>query len=147
MDRSLDLGRPTTGSATLQKNQKLIIGVALIVLAVGYLIATSMQQSAVYYLSISEVKAKGVAPTEQVRVNGLVLAGSIEPLPNGQGVRFIAVDDKDPRHTMRVTYRGLVPDTFKDGSEIVVEGKLNGDAFEATTLLAKCPSKFTAEEK
>ena len=153
---------PHARPSAFVRHQKLIIGVLLIGLAVGYLIATSIQNTAVYYHTIPEVRARQVGPNEIVRVNGWVRAGTIERFPDGSGARFLMYDAADPSQTMVVTYRGLLPDTFVDGSEVVVEGKVfssgaNGRAplvlasgvtsdlqFEATTLLAKCPSKFEA---
>ena len=41
-----------------------------------------------------------------------------------------------------VRYRGVIPDTFMENSEVVVEGALDGQVFAAHTLLAKCPSKY-----
>ncbi len=132
--------------SALVKHQKFLIGGLILLLAVGYLIATSMQNTSVYYFTISEVQARTLAPGENVRVNGKVTDGTISMESTAAGARFVMHDENDPSRTMTVNYKGLVPDTFKDGSEVVVEGKLlpSGE-FEANTLLAKCPSKFTAE--
>lgn len=137
---------PPSRPSVFVRHQKLIVGVVLLVLAVGYLITTSIQNTAVYYFTIPEVKARQLAPGEMVRVNGLVRAGTIEKFADGSGARFLMEDATDPSQTMAVTYKGLIPDTFVDGSEVVVEGKLSAaGAFDASTLLAKCPSKFEAE--
>jgi cytochrome c-type biogenesis protein CcmE len=153
---------PPARPSAFVRHQKLIIGVVLIGLAIGYLIATSIQNTAVYYHTIPEIRARQLGPNEVVRVNGWVRPGTIEKFPDGSGARFLMYDAADPSQTMVVTYRGLLPDTFVDGSEVVVEGKLNSSGgtarapmtlasgatsdlqFEATTLLAKCPSKFEA---
>jgi cytochrome c-type biogenesis protein CcmE len=50
----------------------------------------------------------------------------------------------DGARALPVAYSGVVPDIFKDGRQVVVEGALGRDGtFEATTLLAKCPTKYT----
>ena len=56
--------------------------------------------------------------------------------------------EKATKKTIRVTYSGIVPDTFKDAAEVVVEGKydLESGLFTAHVLLAKCPSKYEREE-
>lgn len=152
---------PPTRSSTLGRYQKPLVAITLIALAVGYLIATSIQNTAVYYHTIPEIRARQLGPNEVVRVNGWVREGTIEKFPDGSGARFLMYDAGDPTQTMVVTYRGLLPDTFVDGAEVVIEGKLVSGAigrppvvlasgatsdlqFEATTLLAKCPSKFEA---
>ena len=55
--------------------------------------------------------------------------------------------DKEDTTLLKVRYEDVVPDTFKDHAEVVVEGRMASDgAFDATTLLAKCPSKYEGDE-
>jgi len=63
---------------------------------------------------------------------------------SADGLRFTVEDKDNPSKKIAVLYRGTVPDTFKDGREIVVTGKMEGDTFVARrdSLLTKCPSKF-----
>ena len=51
----------------------------------------------------------------------------------------------DDGGTLPVVYKGLVPDIFAPGIQVVVEGHYVNGVFEASTLLAKCPSKFTSQ--
>ena len=96
-----------------------------------------------YYVTVDEFVTKG-APAGHFRVNGKVRPGSIERLQDGERVRFTAVDPKTEA-VLAVDYTGIVPDTFVDDADIVVEGRRRDDGvFEATTLLAKCPSKYEA---
>lgn len=117
-------------------------GIALVIAAaVILLVALSMRQTKVYYMTVGELQAKGASAYGQsVRVAGTVQKGSIRHLGDGS-IKFVAVD-KTGR--MLVTYNGVVPDIFgKPNVQVVVEGseRSNG-VFEANTLLAKCPSKF-----
>ena len=92
-------------------------------------------------------------PGEPARVHGYVAEGSIERDVAGRRVRFEvqnhpphAGGDSGPR--LAVGFSSLeTPDLFKDGAEVVVEGRLAAadGTFHATNLLAKCPSKFEAE--
>ena len=52
--------------------------------------------------------------------------------------------EKSSDRTLPVTYQGIIPDTFKENAEVVVEGFYHPQktVFRATTLLAKCPSKY-----
>lgn len=146
------LGEHSLGTAAkpsqsiLVKNQKFFFGALIVALAIGYLVATSLQNTAVYYLTIPELRARPASAAEIVRVNGKVVNGTISQTGSGQGVRFVMHDEKDAATSMVVSYKGLIPDTFQDNADVVVEGKLNASGeFDAVTLLAKCPSKFTAD--
>jgi cytochrome c-type biogenesis protein CcmE len=109
--------------------------------AVAYLVATSLQNNAVYYLTVSELQSKAASLSGQpVRVAGNVVPGTIQRNVGDFTVRF---DIADGSGQLPVTYRGVVPDIFGPNIEVVVEGRYNeGGAFNAATLLAKCPSKF-----
>jgi cytochrome c-type biogenesis protein CcmE len=122
-------------------NPKILIAAAVIFAAVGFLVYTAVASTAVYYLTVSELQAKGPEVYGQsVRVAGNVVAGSIQRDPTSFDVRFMAADGSGQ---MPVAYRGVLPDIFGDGIEVVVEGKYGADGtFAASTLLAKCPSKF-----
>jgi cytochrome c-type biogenesis protein CcmE len=82
------------------------------------------------------------------RLNCVVSKGSPQNAAtlalSAEGLRFVVQDKDIPSKKITVLYRGTVPDTFKDGREIVVTGKMEGDTFVARrdSLLTKCPSKF-----
>lgn len=126
---------------TAVRHARVWIAVAVVVGAVGYLVATSLQNTAVYYLTVSELQGAGIYG-QPVRVAGNVVPGSIQRDAQSFTVRF-EVSDGSGR--MPVSYKGVVPDIFGPHTEVVVEGKYAEDGtFSATTLLAKCPSKFEA---
>ncbi len=120
---------------------KVLAAGGAIVLAVGFLLVTAFQNNAVYYLTVSELQS--AAPKiygQPVRVAGKVAPGSIRRDPTTLLVNFEAQDESG---RLPVTYRGVLPDIFGDGVEVVVEGKYaESGTFTAGTLLAKCPSKF-----
>jgi cytochrome c-type biogenesis protein CcmE len=124
---------------TLKARSKFIIGGAIIVLAVIYLIVSSIGGSTAYYLTVEEVKAQ--EPSErQVRVAGTVLGETIEWNPQELMLRFKIADDSG---SLAVVYNGPRPDMLRDGAEAVVEGiYTEGGFFEANNLLLKCPSKY-----
>jgi cytochrome c-type biogenesis protein CcmE len=115
----------------------------VVALAVAFLIYNGLRSASVYYLTVSELMAKGTAAYEQpARVAGTVRPGSIERLDGGLAVRFTLEDQSG---TLPVEYRGVVPDIFGEQIEVVVEGRYAAQGvFEAKTLLAKCPSRFEA---
>ncbi len=113
---------------------------AVVAGCVTYLVWSAASGSAEYYRTISEVKSQPVGG--DVRVLGVV-QDDVQKLDGGQEVRFTAADSSA---RMTVDYRGTLPDIFKPGIQVVVEGRAGGDGvFHARTLLAKCPSRFTAK--
>jgi cytochrome c-type biogenesis protein CcmE len=123
-------------------NLKFGIAGSVLVLAIGYLVLTGMQSSAVYYMTVSELQSTGGKSLgRQVRVAGDVASGSVEKQQGGLALRFVV---QDAGGSFPVVYRGgPVPDIFGENVQVVVEGKLQQDGtFAADTLLAKCPSKF-----
>ena len=120
---------------------RILAAAGAIVAAVVFLLVTAFQSNAVYYLTVSELQSATPGIYEQpVRVAGKVAAGSIQRDPTTLLVSFVAEDESG---RLPVTYRGVLPDIFGDGVEVVVEGKYaESGTFTAGTLLAKCPSKF-----
>lgn len=126
------------------RNRQVAIAVGVILVAVIYVLITGMRDTMVYYYTVSEVAAQQDELTgEPLRVAGHVVPGSIESETSGLMHRFVI---HEGGKTMPVVYRDIVPDTFQDNAEAVVEGRLDEDGtFQATFLMAKCPSKYEAE--
>ncbi|MBT5876155.1 MAG: cytochrome c maturation protein CcmE [Candidatus Latescibacteria bacterium] len=126
-----------------RKQRKFLVGFGVVIAAIGYLIYTGFSDSTMYYLTVSELHASPVY-AKNLRLNGHVVTGSIRKDEVGtMRVRFLA---EEGGMETNVVYTGVIPDTFKDGSEIVVEGTYAPDGtFTAHTLLAKCPSKYESE--
>ena len=119
-----------------------IIGGLAILAAVIYLVYANTQANAVYYMTVSELKNCSICMTQSVRVAGVVQQGSIVRDDQKQLVTF---DITQGGQRLVVTYNGVVPDIFRPGIEVVVEGHYTGQGpFQAQNLLAKCPSKFQA---
>lgn len=141
------LDRPGHGASGLSSTTiKLLVCGLLIAGAVIYLVSTAMSTTMVYYVTVSELKAgTGAAARDQVRLAGWVVGSTIER--QGNNLRF-EVADVTSGERIPVTYKGVVPDIFGDGIEVVVDGRYAREAgvFEAQTLLAKCPSRFEGEE-
>jgi cytochrome c-type biogenesis protein CcmE len=84
--------------------------------------------------------------TEKVSVSGVVLK-PISGDPHAAGLRF-RLRDRTGSATVPVVYKGIVPDAFKAGGEIVVDGHYANGVFTAVpgTLITKCPSKYTPKK-
>ncbi len=125
-------------------NWKFVIGGLVVALVIGYMVFNGMQGTMVYYQTVSELKANG-PQAGQVRVAGTVVDGSIQRDVKNVTVNFTM---SDAGGSLPVSYKGVPPDTFKDGADVVVEGRLDSSgSFVATNMLAKCPSKYESEVK
>jgi cytochrome c-type biogenesis protein CcmE len=124
-----------------RKGIQLTVGFVIIAGGMLALAAVSFKQNLVYYMTVSEyLDRKGSLPPQGFRVNGKVAKGSIVRAAEGVGVTFAVTDGT---RSMPVVYARELPDTFKEGAEVVVEGTADeAGAFHARTLLAKCPSKY-----
>jgi cytochrome c-type biogenesis protein CcmE len=138
------VARPKTTGKSLLGRKKFLIGGGVVVLAIAYLVYSAMLSTTMYYLTPSELLARGAsAYGEQLRLAGQVKPDSVAAEPKTMTLRFTVVDDADRAKTIPVVYQGVVPDSFKPDAEVVLEGKLNANGvFEANTLLAKCPTKY-----
>lgn len=123
-----------------QKLFKVGFTVAVLATAFGALLYTSLGESMQYYKYTDEVMA---SPTEwqgkKLQVHGYVVGPSIAWNPRTLEYRF---DMQRNGKVMRAFYTGVVPDTFKADSEVVLTGLLKDDGFHATEMTAKCPSKY-----
>lgn len=128
----------------MKPRTKFISGGIIVLGVAGYLMASSIKDTAVYYLTPGELYAKTTSdPTfyeTGVKVGARVVPGSIVRQAGGRELSFRMSDGSQ---TYNVVYRGIAPDTFTDGVDVVVEGRLGRDGtFRATTLLAKCASRY-----
>ena len=132
---------------TIDKTRlRLLLGLGVILAAFGYLFLSGMEASQVYYLTVSEYqdRAAGLGAGEPFRISGRVQPGSVDLADNGLDLHFTVYDPARDESRLSVAYHGVVPDTFMENSEVVVEGSMTGATFQAHTLLAKCPSKYEA---
>jgi cytochrome c-type biogenesis protein CcmE len=133
----------------MRASHKVLLAGALVVGTVGFLMATGIKETGVYFLTPSELQTKVAADPSfhdvGIKMGAKVVPGTIERDVGTQTIRFAVTDGQV---TYPVVYRGLAPDTFTDDVEVVVEGRLQSDGtFRATTLLAKCGSRYEAVPK
>ena len=134
----------------MKPRTKFLIGAGAVVAVAGYLMATSISATGMYYVTPTEMSTKlaedpslhGVG----IKLGARVVPGSIKREAGGREYAFVVTDGAKQ---IPVHYRGIAPDTFTDGVDVVVEGRMGQDGtFRATTLLAKCASRYeNAPEK
>ncbi len=133
----------------MRAGTKFLIGATIIVAGLGGLIYQGVRQTGMYFLTPTELSTRTAADPSfhnvGIKMGAQVVRGTISRDDASQTIEFQVTDGTT---IMPVTYRGLAPDTFNDEQEIevVVEGRLGTDGvFRATTLLAKCGSRYEAE--
>lgn len=125
------------------------MALALLLGALGYLMFAGASQDASYFVTVAEAVGMEKARLGQARLFGVVAEKGLDRQESALGVAFWLADKDDPGRAIRVEYRGAVPDTFKPGAEVIVEGGFKGVAqvFSAGTLITKCPSKYEKENR
>lgn len=120
---------------------KPIVLSAVVLIVIGYLIYTGLRDTMIFYLTVSEVLAKPPEKlTQTQKVGGMVTTGSVQWDPKTLKLSFKLEDNQA---NLIVNYSGVVPDSFKPGAEVIVEGTYRGDgSFWATTIMPKCASKY-----
>jgi cytochrome c-type biogenesis protein CcmE len=121
---------------------KFAVGGLVIVVAVAYLIFTALQGSASYFLTVSELQARGPEfYGRKVRVSGRVLPDSIDWNAGDLLLRFEIADENGSR--LRVVFNGPKPDQMRGEAEAIVEGRYQESGeFQADDLFMKCPSRY-----
>ena len=163
-DQDLDNSAPSQASSG--GRAKFIVGGLLIVAAIVYLIVTSTQASAQYFLTVDELTERiGTEIGRDVRVSGAVLGDSVQYDPQSLTLEFTvahvpgdnseieaqgglgkvlydAVNDPD-RSRIQVVYMGPKPDLLRHEAQAIMTGELGDDGvFYADELLLKCPTKY-----
>src|SRR3972149_375699 len=130
----------TPPRAAFFRRRRFLFAALIVVAAVGALIYMGVRGSSMYYMTVAEVKAQAdTVYGDKIRLGATVADGSIESGPDGV-TRFAVTDGAS---TLAVSYGGSLPDTFEDGADVVLQGKMTpSGTFEASSLLAKCPSKY-----
>jgi cytochrome c-type biogenesis protein CcmE len=121
-----------------------LIASALGVLALALvLVLVALEGSIVFFNSPTDVVEKNIRPGTRIRVGGLVKEGSVQR-GESLAVRFEVTDGKS---TVPVSYRGLLPDLFREGQGIVAEGALDpAGTFVADSVLAKHDETYMPKE-
>ncbi|HMZ06203.1 MAG TPA: cytochrome c maturation protein CcmE [Anaerolineales bacterium] len=148
------------------KINKFVIGGVLILAAVIYLIASSTQANAEYFMTVDELNAQGTsAINKSVRLSGAVIGDTIQYDASTLTLTFeiahVPGDNADieakgglatvlheavidpSRSRVTVVYEGVMPDLLRNEAQAIMTGKLGEDGvFHAEELLLKCPTKY-----
>ncbi len=141
---ALDLADDDEERSRGRFNRRLIIGIAVVVLATAYLISLSLDAASAIYMEVDEAIASAEELGDRrVRIGGSVAAGTIERAGDGLDISF-TLEDQTGASALPVSYRGVPPDIFGDNATVFVEGNYrSGGVFEANVLLTRHPDTMS----
>jgi len=122
-----------------------LIGVGLAALGlVAALVLTAFQENLVFFFTPTQVAAREAPQGRTFRIGGMVEKGSVRRQGDGVTVQFVITDTAK---TVPVTYRGPLPDLFREGKGVVAQGQLGSDGvFQAREVLAKHDENYMPPE-
>ena len=124
------------------KHQRLTLALLAVaaVLGASGLALSALKDQAAFFYAPGDVAKAGPPVGKAVRLGGMVQKGSITKQPDGVSIAFVVTDGVA---TVPVTFRGVTPDLFREGSGVVAEGMFNADrSFTASNLLAKHDERY-----
>lgn len=124
-----------------------IIGITIIVLTFGFLVIRGLDKSMMTYVEVSQIKSEPqMAQKGVMQITGIVQPGTVQTSGGGKHLSFLLQDMKEPSLSIPVDYTGIIPDNFKPGLQVIVQGKLSqqDQTIQAEQILVKCPSKYEA---
>jgi cytochrome c-type biogenesis protein CcmE len=128
------------------KHQRMVLVILAVVAVLGAVLLAmwGLKDRAAYFYTPADVAAGKASAGKAMRLGGMVERGSVRREGDGVTTRFI-VEDGEAR--VPVTYRGILPDLFREGSGVVAEGKLAADrSFVADNILAKHDERYMPPE-
>ncbi len=126
-----------------QKRLALIVGGVVIVGAATALVLNAFEENLVFFFSPSQVAANEAPQGRAFRIGGFVKEGSVQRQGDGLTVTFQVTDTA---HEIPVSYKGSLPDLFKEGKGVVAQGKLSNGVFVADQVLAKHDENYMPPE-
>ena len=128
---------------TRKQRRLVLIGAGAIVLALAVgLTMTALRDSIVFFNSPTDVVEKNLPAGQRIRLGGLVQPGTVQRKDVDA-----SFDVTDGKNVIRVTYRGILPDLFREGQGVVAEGTLIDHAsFRADSVLAKHDETYMPKE-
>jgi cytochrome c-type biogenesis protein CcmE len=131
----------------MKPRHKRFVMVATGIAALGIaavLVLSAFEKNLVFFYTPSQVAANEAPQGRSFRIGGLVAPGSVQRQADGITVRFVVTDTAQ---SMPVSYRGPLPDLFREGKGVVAQGKLGADGlFSASEVLAKHDENYMPPE-
>ena len=126
-----------------QKRLALVSGVFVAALLGVGLVLAALDRAVAYFYVPGDLAALPAPPDRPIRLGGLVEAGSVAREDGGAGVRFVIADEVS---SVAVRYEGILPDLFREGQGVVVQGRLVDGVMVASEVLAKHDETYMPRE-
>jgi len=127
-----------------QRRMSLVAGIVVGVGIAGALALSAFKSNVTFFFDPTAVAAGQVKTGEHFRLGGMVTQGSVKRSPGSLEVHFVVTDFK---HDVPVTYSGVLPDLFREGTGVVANGSMQSDGtFKADEVLAKHDEKYMPPE-
>jgi len=109
----------------------------------AWLATNAFRENVMFFFDPSQIVAGEAPPDKRFRLGGMVAKGSVAKTAGTLDVHFLVTDFK---HTVPVSYSGILPDLFREGQGVVAHGRMNGATFVADEILAKHDEKYMPPE-
>ncbi|MCH8184942.1 MAG: cytochrome c maturation protein CcmE [Chloroflexi bacterium] len=132
------------GGSMVANRGKFLIGMVVLIGAMGYFAFMAFQSATVYYYTVSEMSEVGPTPDGRlVRVSGKLIPDSFT---RGDGTTVASFSLTDGTQVLQATHDGVIPELFfNEHSDIILEGSHTpGGVFQSQNVIVKCPSKYVA---
>jgi cytochrome c-type biogenesis protein CcmE len=127
-----------------QRRMTLVAGIVAGVAIAGTLALNAFRSNVTFFFDPTQVSQGEVKAGEHFRLGGMVTQGSVKRMPGSLEVRFVVTDFK---HDVPVSYTGVLPDLFREGTGVVAHGKMGPNGtFVADEVLAKHDEKYMPPE-
>src|SRR5215213_1634383 len=127
----------------IHTRSKMIVAAAVLIGAMAYLALAGMKSGWVYFVDVDQFTSDNTFAAQRVRLHGKVSAEDFSASSGTLTARFVLLGKTQK---IPVVYRGPIPDMFKVGGDVVVEGRRDqAGAFQADVLMTKCASKYEAD--
>lgn len=130
----------------MKRKHKRLSFVMLGVLTLGgaaALVLTAFEDNIVFFFSPTEIVKKEIRPDQRLRIGGLVKEGSVQKSDGGTVTSFLVTDLTT---SVKVSFKGILPDLFREGQGIVAEGRYLSGTFVASEVLAKHDETYMPKE-
>ena len=129
---------------TPKRRRLSIVVIGLVMLGTSAaLVLTAFGDNLVFFFSPTDLQARTVTPDQRIRIGGLVEQGSLKKSKDGLVANFRVTD---LQNVIPVTFKGILPDLFREGQGIVAEGRLVKGSFIASEVLAKHDETYMPKE-
>ena len=126
-----------------RKRMVLVAGIVVGVGLAAWLTMQALQKNVMFFFDPTQIAAGEAPADKRFRLGGMVAKGSVQKTPGTLDIHFMVTDFK---HTVPVSYSGILPDLFREGQGVVAHGRMRDGTFVADEILAKHDEKYMPPE-